>query len=135
MIRILHISDFHLESENPSNEKLNIITALSNDLVKYCNEETILLFTGDLIDKGAVNFNDKDSAFIIFENIFINTILNENPSLKGKIFIVPGNHDVFRDKIDKYSEAGLNVELVCKYPIFQTGFKLGFKYRDLILNN
>ena len=37
--------------------------------------------------------------------------MDKNPSLKGKVFIVPGNHDVFRDKIDKYSEIGLKSEL------------------------
>lgn len=111
MIRIIHISDLHLENERPSFEKEAIINALALDLKKQVDENTLLFFTGDLIDKGAINFTDKENAFYTFEKVFIDPILNYNPSLKGKIFIVPGNHDVYRDKIDKYSESGLKSEL------------------------
>lgn len=111
MIRIIHISDLHLEKETPTFEKTEIISALAEDLKKQVDENTILFFTGDLIDKGASNFTDKLNAFYSFEKVFIEPILSQNPSLKGKIFIVPGNHDVYRDKIDKYSESGLKSEL------------------------
>ena len=111
MIRIIHISDLHLEKETPSFEKAAIINALSLDLKKQVNDNTLLFFTGDLIDKGALNFSDKENAFYTFEKVFIDRILSQNPSLKGRIFIVPGNHDVYRDKIDKYSESGLKSEL------------------------
>jgi len=111
MIRIIHISDLHLEKEIPSFEKAAIINALAEDLKNQIDENTILFFTGDLIDKGGYNFSDKPNAFFAFEKVFIEPILKENPSLKGKIFVVPGNHDVFRDKIDKYSESGLKSEL------------------------
>jgi len=111
MIRIIHISDLHLEKETPSFEKAAIINALSLDLKKQVNDNTLLFFTGDLIDKGALNFVDKENAFYTFEKVFIDPILSQNPSLKGKIFIVPGNHDAYRNKIDKYSESGLKSEL------------------------
>jgi predicted MPP superfamily phosphohydrolase len=111
MIRIIHISDLHLEKETPSPEKAAIISALAVDLKKQINENTILFFTGDLIDRGALDFSDKLNAFYTFEKVFIEPILNKNSSLKGKIFFVPGNHDIFRDKIDKYSESGLKSEL------------------------
>lgn len=103
MIRIIHISDLHLENETPSFEKATIIKALSLDLKKYVEDNTILFFTGDLLDKGALNFADKGNAFFAFEKVLIDPILNQNPSLKGKIFIIPGNHDIYRNKIDKYS--------------------------------
>jgi predicted MPP superfamily phosphohydrolase len=111
MIRIIHISDLHLEQEVPSYEKAAIIKALASDLKKQINENTILFLTGDLVDRGAFNFADKSNAFFTFEKVFIEPILNQNPSLRGKIFFVPGNHDVYREKIDKYSESGLKSEL------------------------
>lgn len=111
MLRIIHISDFHLENENPNLRKQNIIKALSKDLENYVANDTILFFTGDLLNQGAAGFKNKDNAFKTFEEIFINPILEENPKLKGSFFIIPGNHDIFRDKIDKYSEIGLNSEL------------------------
>lgn len=111
MIRVIHISDLHLESETPSFEKLAIITALAEDLKNQVTENTVLFFTGDLIDKGSLNFKEKQDAFNRFEEIFIAPIINLNPLLRGKIFIVPGNHDVYRNKIDKYSEIGLKADL------------------------
>lgn len=108
MIKIIHISDLHLESSNPSFEKKEIIAALAEDLKKYVDDSTLLFFTGDLIDKGGIQFReDKPDAFKIFEELFIAPILLCNPTLKNKIFIVPGNHDVFREKIDPITEQGL----------------------------
>ena len=111
MIKIIHISDFHLESESLSVEKENIINALAADLKGYVDKNTILCITGDLIDKGASGFQDKDDAYIIFETVFLDRIISENPDLKGKIFIVPGNHDIDRTKIDNVSQAGLKASL------------------------
>jgi len=111
MIRIIHVSDLHLESENPSLDKKTIIASLANDLKININDNTLFFFTGDLIDQGGIHFNERENAFQTFEALFIEPILKENPTLKGKIFIVPGNHEVFRDKIDRYSEAGLKSEL------------------------
>src|SRR6056297_926877 len=99
MIKIIHISDFHLESENPTFEKENIINALALDLKTKVDKNTILCITGDIIEKGALGFKDKEDAYIVFETVFIDKIIKENPDLKGRIFIVPGNHDVDRDKI------------------------------------
>lgn len=111
MIRIIHVSDLHLENENPSYDKLEIIKSLAKDLKSFVDESTLLFFTGDLIDKGAKEFKNKDDAFNCFERLFIEPLLKENPLLSGRIFIIPGNHDVFRSKIDQYSEAGLKAEL------------------------
>ena len=107
MIRIIHLSDFHLEKEEPSLEKANIIQALVNDLKNQTTTNSILVFTGDLIDKGGANFSNQEQAFNSFEKEFIEVITDNIPILKGRFFITPGNHDVFRGKIDIYSEAGL----------------------------
>jgi len=107
MMKIIHISDFHLEQENISIEKENIIEALSEDLKKHVDDNTILCLTGDLIDKGGKGFDNLDDAYIILETILIDKILESNPKLKGKIFVVAGNHDINRNKIDSVSEAGL----------------------------
>ena len=89
MIKIIHISDLHLESSNPSFQKKQIIKALAADIKKYVDESTLLFFTGDLIDKGGYDFKlDKPKAFEFFEEIFLMPILLSNPVLKNKIFIV-----------------------------------------------
>ncbi len=112
MIRIIHISDFHLESETPTPKKVKIIESLAEDLKKHVNDDTILVFTGDLIDKGGLNFKDPELCFLSFEDIFVNTILKNNPTLKNKIFIISGNHDVYRSKIDEIIETGIKGNLI-----------------------
>lgn len=112
MIKIIHISDFHLETFKPSYDKEQIVKALCTDFEKYVDENTLMFFTGDLIDKGGKEFNNqRDIAFLAFEDILIDQILKNYPSLTNRIFVVPGNHDVFRDKIDDISEAGLKKDL------------------------
>lgn len=111
MIRFIHISDLHLESETPSHDKENIIRALIEDLKKYVDDSTLLFFTGDILDKGGIGFKNKTEAFHTFEKLFIKSIIESNPSLCGKIFFVPGNHDVFREKIDTYTESGIRQDL------------------------
>jgi len=112
MIRVIHISDLHLESNNPSFEKKNIISALAEDIKKFIDDSTLLFFTGDLIDRGGIDFKeDQPNAFKRFEELFIEPILSINPTLRNKIFIVPGNHDVFREKIDPITEDGLKRNL------------------------
>jgi len=111
MLKIIHISDFHLECETLSVEKTNIINALANDLKSFVEKDTILCLTGDITDKGALGFKCNEDAYVIFETVFIDKIVEINPLLKGKIFIVPGNHDIDRSKIDFISEAGLKASL------------------------
>ena len=111
MFKVIHISDLHLENEKNTNGKTNIINALALDFQNIVDENTILCFTGDLINKGGTKFENKEDAYIIFETLFIDKIIELNPLLKGKIFIVPGNHDINRDRIDDISEAGLKTSL------------------------
>lgn len=108
MIKVIHISDFHLENETPSFSKVEITNALMKDLHKYVCANTVLFFTGDLIDKGGLQFKEKGSVpFERFQDVFLNRILESFPQLKGRIFITPGNHDVYREKIDPVAELGL----------------------------
>lgn len=107
MIRIIHISDFHLEKELCNFEKNELIKSLAIDLKDYVNDNTLFFFTGDLIDKGGKDFLDKTKMFEHFEKTFLDEIFLENPKLKGKTFIVPGNHEVERNRIEKITEQGL----------------------------
>ena len=52
MIKIIHVSDLHLESADPSTEKQAIISAFCDDIKQFVDSSTVLFFTGDLIDKG-----------------------------------------------------------------------------------
>lgn len=108
MFKIIHISDFHLETTRPSNDKLKLVKALANDLQQYVDNNTIIVFTGDLLNKGGKDFTlPTNEAFKLFEALLFDEIIAKNPTVKNKIFVVPGNHDIVRDKIDPVSETGL----------------------------
>lgn len=111
MIKIFHLSDFHIEKEDVTYNKIQIVKALIEDITSQDLNEAIVVITGDLIDKGGINFRDKEHAFSFFEQTFIKPLLEKVPILKGKIFIVPGNHDIDRSLIDNISEVGLRLIL------------------------
>src|SRR5690349_9432743 len=103
MIRIVHLSDFHLESNKPNSTKFKLIEALIQDLETYVNNDSMLILTGDLIDKGGKGFDSKkiSSPFLSVDEFLFKKISARFPSLSQKIFFVPGNHDTYREKIDK----------------------------------
>lgn len=89
MARIFHISDFHIENENLTFNKRNIIEALIKDIESHYNENSIIAITGDLIDKGAKLFSDKENAFNFFENSFITPLLKKYQTLKVEYLLFP----------------------------------------------
>jgi len=103
MIRIIHISDFHLEQEVPSLRQSEILKALILDIKQFIKDEIIIIFSGDLIDKSGLKFENKEARFTSFKNILLDRINEEYPSTIGRIFIVPGNHDFDRTVIDEFS--------------------------------
>lgn len=111
MIKIIHLSDFHLDGTELPKQKQRLTRALLDDLNTYIDADTIVAFTGDLINKGGKNFQLQDKGriapFDSFYKHFVEPIVKQYPSIEQKIFLVPGNHDINRGKIEKISEEGL----------------------------
>jgi len=113
MIKIVQFSDFHLESEELCFRKKDLLNAFLKDVENYFEEKnTIFVFTGDCLDKGGIAFKDKDGAFKQFEEHFIQPILEKFKIGKDRFFLVPGNHDTYRDKVDDFRELGLKQKLL-----------------------
>lgn len=93
-LRILHLSDLHLKKDNVSQDI--VLSSLLKKIEGICNEEdkpNILIITGDIAYSGkpeeynlAKTFIDKACQLCEIET--------------ERIFIIPGNHDVDRSKID-----------------------------------
>lgn len=113
MIQIIHISDFHLESDNLSTRKQEILNALVEDIKPKIVElkNTIIVISGDLIDKGGGGFISIEEAFKSFEKHFIDKLSNELNIDKNRFFFTPGNHDVCRNDIDEFAEIGIKTQL------------------------
>jgi len=116
-MKIIHLSDFHLEKEEPSKRKKSIITSLITDLKSRISNDSIIAFTGDLIDKGGKQFKDKETSFLFFEDTFIKPLLNGLNLSEKHFFMVPGNHDIIRNEDDMFSEIGLQTKLTTRESI------------------
>lgn len=109
MVRqIIHISDFHLESEPVSNKKVDLVKALIEDLKGQCidTSKCIIAISGDLIDKGGYMFPSVEQAFETFKRVFIDELTKKLSIRKENFFFAPGNHDIDRKKIDDIVESG-----------------------------
>ena len=112
MIRIIHLSDFHLQKENPSITQKKLFESLITDLKSWITQETIIIISGDLIDKSGINFKDPQFKFEFFKESFIEEIMKFEPNLKNRIFMVPGNHDFDRSKLDEFRDFPLREKLL-----------------------
>jgi predicted MPP superfamily phosphohydrolase len=104
-MRICHLSDIHLSSENLTNFRNYYLQGLLTDL-KHFHEKIpidIILVTGDLVDKGGFSLGH-DDCYKIFETEFIQPILSTLEITKDQFLFIPGNHDVDRNAIDKGNE-------------------------------
>jgi predicted MPP superfamily phosphohydrolase len=108
MIRIIHISDFHLEKNELPYKKEKLLESLLTDLKQYINPKSILVFSGDFIDKGGESFSKKiENHFKTFNELVLEKFTSAYPTLVGKIFLVPGNHDVQREGVTSIEQSGL----------------------------
>lgn len=98
MIRILHISDFHLNKETLSDWNNHLKKAFLNSIKKINTDTpiTLVAFTGDLIDMGGKDFSSISEAFNTFEVEIAQEILDELSLSRDKFIIIPGNHDISR---------------------------------------
>ena len=102
-ISILHFSDFHLDGEHIDDAK-NLLELMCDSLKDKNGLIDIIVFTGDMINKGGHGFGSIDEAFEKFEEIVI-TKLCETLSLSKERFIfIPGNHDIDKKAIPRFGE-------------------------------
>lgn len=113
MIRILHLTDFHLNNKtlNDWNNFLKESFLLKLDEVKKTKEIDLVLFTGDMIDKGGKDFGLVEEGFKVFKENIINPILLSLNIDLSRFIICPGNHDINRSADKNFLETGLKNEL------------------------
>lgn len=98
MIRIIHITDFHLNTKNLRDWKQFVKIPMLKNLKQLHAEHEIafIAFTGDMIDKGGKDYKSPNEAFNIFKEEVINPILSELALPINRFLIIPGNHDIVR---------------------------------------
>jgi len=130
MVRIIHLSDFHLNKQNlkdwNSYLKPAMINLLINNEINFT--DTYIVCTGDLIDKGGFDNLNINEAFAEFKQ-FVMDPLCESLSLPiNRFLIVPGNHDIERNADDEPTELGYKA-------YFDKDYKNISKYMIDVLDN
>lgn len=104
MIKIIHLSDLHLDSEKDNFKHTKLIEELLTDMEKYVDDNSILIFSGDFLNKGGVNFTSGINPFDSVKEKFLKPLTDKFPILIDKIFFVPGNHEIDRKDLDKFKD-------------------------------
>lgn len=108
-MRILHLSDIHLDSRDFIKSQ-KIFDKIINAILPLHNDEPIdvIVCTGDLINQGGKDYKGKiENLFEIFQNIIIKPLLDKLNLPKERFVFCPGNHDVNRPADSLISERGL----------------------------
>ncbi|MCF2445766.1 metallophosphoesterase [Dyadobacter sp. CY345] len=110
-MRIIQLSDIHLSIQNLQDLRNYYIEALVEDLSKFHKSTPIdiILFTGDLVDKGGSSLGEQ--FYQHFQNEVVHPIADKLKFPLDRIFFVPGNHDINREEIDEQAEFFLSSKL------------------------
>jgi predicted MPP superfamily phosphohydrolase len=92
-LKILHLSDLHCKAGNTPQDM--VLSSLAKKVKELCAKEgrpNLLLITGDIAHGGKPEQYQAAQAFI-------DEVMGHCGLGKDRIFLIPGNHDVDRDKI------------------------------------
>lgn len=97
-IRLLHFSDLHLSGDANKQDNTNArLGFLFDSLIKIQEKDgklvDIVVFTGDLIDKGGCDFPIIAEGFHAFEELVLKPLTEKVGIQPERIVFLPGNHD------------------------------------------
>lgn len=105
-IRILHFSDFHLDSNHVDWAK-NLLSLMIESIKQANVKPDLILFTGDMLNKGKGGFASMQDGFNTFKREVIDVLCGELILEPSQFIFVPGNHDIDRTVINDIVEAGI----------------------------
>lgn len=108
MIRLIHLTDFHLNPQNLKDWTSYVKVPLLTTLKSLHDEKSIdlITFTGDLIDVGGKDYESAKTAFTLFKDEVILPIITSLNLTIDRFLIIPGNHDVVRSLDEEPIELG-----------------------------
>ena len=87
-MKIIHLSDFHLDEDTLNHNHKRLLGALITDIEKYYEEDCILVFSGDFLNVGGKNIHSQNNPFVIFEENVLDRIYTSYPLLKDRTFLL-----------------------------------------------
>lgn len=105
-VRILHISDLHARADWTEDQE-EIVRAMIADAHSFANSQPfdLAIFSGDL------TFSGQPREFTLAQRVLLDPLTASLALRRDQVLLVPGNHDVARDSIDKLDDAGLTSTL------------------------
>lgn len=112
-MRIIHFSDAHFQPGTAISKSQRLADRFIDSLKVIHQEKSIdlIIFSGDMIDRGGKDFSSMSDAFMNFKNLIIDKILSSLNLGHDRFVFVCGNHDVVRGKDSQYMEKGLATDL------------------------
>lgn len=102
-MRLLHISDLHYRRDS-ADDGIEILNAASVDISSLARDRIFdaVIFTGDLVYSGT-NYDDFGSAM----ELCILPLLEASGTQLNQFVVVPGNHDIDREKVSPLLERSI----------------------------
>lgn len=95
-LKILHLSDLHCKAAGSAQGMvLNSLSEKISELCRNGNKPNLLIITGD------ITFSGKPEEYQQAK-IFIDEVIRHCGIRTDRVFIIPGNHDVDRNKMDAF---------------------------------
>ena len=110
-MKIYHISDIHINNTFLPEWRNYIRKAFIDYVNNTKDSDSIIVCTGDLIDKGGIDFGGAEKAFKIFEDEFITPVISRTGITIDHFVLCPGNHDIERSKDESYVISGVRSEI------------------------
>jgi hypothetical protein len=121
----LHISDFHTGKDIA--DQTRIYKKIVEDAKQQCESSGhphFLFISGDIANKGLT------AEYELYEKSFLEPLISAiGEDIIGKIFLVPGNHDVDRSKAKAVQRKGV----LTQYPEFLDNTEQGIELRNPLL--
>lgn len=132
-MRILHFSDFHL-SKDGIKESHQLVDRMLDCLAPLNRKKKfdLIVFTGDMVDKGGSSFGNIKTAYDTFRTEVIDRLCDGLGIPTSAFYVCPGNHEVNRFLIDTKKDVELETELTTNVKLSQyliSGRNPGFNER------
>ena len=129
-MKIIHLSDFHLNKGVLESNHKRILDALIEDMELFeIGDDSILIFSGDFLNCGGKNMNSlEENNFNVFKRLVFDPIYEKFPNLKNRTFFCAGNHDINRGAIK-------TTDKVVKENLIKEGRYRQEIYKELRSNN
>ena len=109
MITIIHLSDFHMNNHTLYDWENYLKDSMLEVILDKMEDpsHTIIVCTGDLIDKAGKDFGGVEQALDKFREKVIDVLIEKTGISLDHFIIIPGNHDINRSKDEDYENLGL----------------------------